>query len=81
MSVKERRGDRIDLVVGGRLTIRDVSQPVTVPVSVELREDGLTANGRFAIAQSAFGIKPISVGGVVAVKDMLDIEFSISANR
>jgi hypothetical protein len=41
----------------------------------------LTATGRFSVTQSAFGIKPISVGGVVAVKDALDIEFSIAADR
>jgi polyisoprenoid-binding protein YceI len=81
VKVQERRGNRLDLVVAGQLTIRDVNQPVTVPVRVELSDGGLTANGRFSIKQSAFGIKPVSVGGVVAVKDALDIEFSISATK
>ena len=81
VSLKERRGDRIDLVVVGQLTIRDVTRPVTVPVRVDLADRVLTANGGFAIKQSAFGIKPISVAGVVAVKDALDVEFSISANK
>jgi polyisoprenoid-binding protein YceI len=81
VTVQERRGNRLDLVVAGRLTIRDVAQPVTVPVRVELADDRLTANGRVTIKQSAFGIKPISVAGVVSVKDALDIEFSISAKK
>jgi polyisoprenoid-binding protein YceI len=81
VSLKERHGDRLDLVLVGQLTIRDVAQPVTAPVRVEFTDHGLTASGRFAIKQSAFGIKPISVGGVVAVKDTLDIDFSISAKE
>jgi hypothetical protein len=39
----------------------------------------LTATGRFAIRQTDFGIKPISVGGVVKVKDELTIIFTIVA--
>ena len=31
--------------------------------------------------QTAFGIKPISIGGVVSVKDTLDITFSIAVRR
>ena len=81
VTVQERRGNRLDLVVAGQLTIRDVAQPVTVPVRVELADDRLMANGRFTVKQSAFGIKPTSVAGVVSVKDMLDIEFSISAKK
>jgi polyisoprenoid-binding protein YceI len=81
VTVQEHRGNRLDLVVAGQLTIRDTSQSVKVPVRVELADDTLTASGRFAIKQSAFGIKPISVGGVVAVKDTLDVEFSVSAKK
>ena len=81
VTVQEHRGNRLDLVVAGQLTIRDTTQPVKVPVRVELADDRLMANGRFAIKQSAFGIKPISVGGVVAVKDTLDVEFSVSAKK
>lgn len=81
VTVQEHRGNRLDLVVAGQLTIRDTTQSVKVPVRVDLADDTLTASGRFAIKQSAFGIKPISVGGVVAVKDTLDVEFSVSAKK
>jgi polyisoprenoid-binding protein YceI len=80
-AVKDQRGDRLEFVVNGQLTIRDVTRPVTIPVHVELAGSTLIATGRFAIKQTAFGITPISIGGVVAVKDSLDIEFSISASR
>ena len=81
VDVRQRDANRLELMVTGRLTIRDVVREVTSPVTVNLRADGLSANGRFTVKQSAFGIKPISVGGVVAVKDELDIEFSIVAAK
>jgi len=70
-----------DIVVAGGLTIRDVTRPVSVPVHVQLADRSLTASGRFSVKQTEFGIKPISVGGVVAVKDRLDIAFTIVAQR
>ena len=73
--------DAMDLVVDGRLTIRGVTQPVSAPVHVAFNGDALTATGRFTVKQSAFGIKPVTVGGVVAVKDALDIRFSIVGSR
>jgi polyisoprenoid-binding protein YceI len=81
VTVRSQRGDALDLMMTGRLTIRDVTQAVTSPVHVEIKGTTLAATGRFSITQSAFGIKPISVGGVVAVKDALDIDFSIAADR
>jgi polyisoprenoid-binding protein YceI len=74
-------GTPADLIVEGSLTIRGVAQPVSVPVHVDFAGDALTAIGHFAVKQSAFGIKPVAVGGVVAVKDELQIRFSITAVR
>jgi polyisoprenoid-binding protein YceI len=71
----------LDVIVAGRLTIRDVTRPVSVPVHVQLGDHSLSANGRFSVRQTEFGIKPISVGGAVAVKDRLDITFSVAAER
>jgi polyisoprenoid-binding protein YceI len=71
----------LDVVVAGRLTIRAVTRPVSVPVHVQLGDHSLNANGRFSVRQTEFGIKPISVGGAVAVKDRLDITFSVAAER
>jgi polyisoprenoid-binding protein YceI len=79
--VKNRTENQLDLNVAGKLTIRDVTQPVIVPVRVALSGSSLHATGRIEIKQSTFGIKPISVAGVVAVKDTLDIDFSISATK
>lgn len=79
--VKSRSQSVLDTSVTGLLTIRDVTHSVVVPVHVELGDNSLTATGRFAVKQTAFGIKPISVAGVVTVKDTLDIDFTITAKR
>ena len=81
VTVKNRRDNVLELNVEGQLTIRDVTRAVVAPVHVELSGDGLSANGRFEIKQTAFGIKPVSVAGVVSVKDTLDLQFSIAATR
>jgi polyisoprenoid-binding protein YceI len=81
VAVTSRSQNRLQLILTGRLTIRDMTQPLTIPIRVDLTATALSATGRFAIKQSAFGITPISVGGVVAVKDTLDIDFSIAARK
>jgi len=70
-----------DLSVAGKLTIHGTTKAVTAPVVVKLDGASLTATGKFAIKQTDFGIKPISVGGVVKVKDELTITFTISARE
>lgn len=79
--VKHRTGGALDLLVAGQLTIRDETGPVSVPVRAELAGDLVTASGRFSVKQTAYGIKPVSVAGVVSVKDALDISFTIVARR
>jgi polyisoprenoid-binding protein YceI len=71
----------LDLTIDGSLAIRDVKRPISVPVHAELAGNTLTVTGRFSVKQTAYGIKPITVAGVVTVKDSLDIRFSIVALR
>lgn len=71
----------VDLSVAGKLTIRGTTRPVTAPVSVKVDGAALTATGRFAVKQTEFGIKPVSAGGVVKVKDELTITFTIAARE
>jgi polyisoprenoid-binding protein YceI len=82
-NVKITRRDTASLeaVVDGQLTLHGVTRPVSVPVRVELTGAALTAQGRLPIKQTDFGIKPVSVAGVVSVKDTLDVSFSIAARR
>src|SRR4029077_7559432 len=69
----------LDLLVTGNLTIRGTTKPARASVSTKIDGDTLTATGKFTIKQTDFGIKPISVGGVVKVKDELTISFTIVA--
>jgi polyisoprenoid-binding protein YceI len=71
----------LDLTIAGRMTIHGVTKPVTAPVSVKIDGASLTATGKFTIKQTDFGIKPVSVGGVVKVKDELAISFTIVARE
>ena len=81
VTINARRGEVLDLTIAGQLTIRSVTQPVTIAVRAELTGGTIVATGRFSITQTAYGIVPISVAGVVKVKDALDISFSMVARR
>jgi len=60
--------------VTGPLTLHGVSKVVLV----EVRRDGETYTGSARLKQSDFGIQPVTIGGgVVKVKDELDISFKI----
>jgi polyisoprenoid-binding protein YceI len=74
-------GTGFDLSVTGRLTIRGTTQTVTAPVAVQIAADRLTATGKFVIKQTDYGIMPISVGGVVKVKNELTISFTVTARE
>jgi polyisoprenoid-binding protein YceI len=67
--------------VAGQLTIHGVTRPVMALVVLKVDGAGLTATGRFTIKQTDFGITPISVGGVVKVKDELTITFTVAARE
>jgi polyisoprenoid-binding protein YceI len=67
-----------DLAIRGELTLHGVSRPVQVLVHVVLQNGSVTATGSTKIRQTEFGIKPISVGGVVKVKDEIAIEWHLA---
>lgn len=77
VSVKRAALLTLDLVVGGELTLHGVTRQVSIPVAARIEASGLTASGRFALKQTDYGITPVSVGGVVSVKDTLNISFTI----
>lgn len=71
-----------DLKVDGDLALHGATHAVSVPVRVTLGPDGsLVAEGKTTLRQTDFGIKPVSVAGVVNVKDELGISFRVSARR
>lgn len=77
VSVKNSAGVKLDAVVEGRLTLHGTSRSLSVPVTVQIEPNELRATGKFSLKQTDYGIKPVSVGGVVSVKDAVDIDFTI----
>ncbi|HEY1912580.1 MAG TPA: YceI family protein [Vicinamibacterales bacterium] len=77
VALKAHTGATLDVAVTGQLTIRGTAREITVPVNVRMDGGTLTATGRFPVKQTDYGMKPVSVGGVVSVKDVVNISFTI----
>jgi polyisoprenoid-binding protein YceI len=78
--VRGRNGSAIDLTVAGRLLLHGTERSIVVPVRAEIYRDALTAAGRMSVKQSDYGMTPVTVaGGLVKVRDRLEITFSIVA--
>jgi polyisoprenoid-binding protein YceI len=71
------------LAVEGSLVLHGVTKPLTVPVSIQVANDGtITADAEILLLQSDFGITPYkAVGGTVRVKDKLKLIFHIVARK
>jgi len=82
-TVKGRPGlaGAFDVQVTGDLTLRDVTRPVTLDVRIETPGDTLVATGGTVLRHTDFGLTPISVAGVVKVKNELPVSFRIVARR
>jgi polyisoprenoid-binding protein YceI len=80
ISAKRPARGGLDVTVHGTLTLHGVSREVDVPVHVDLGSD-LDVRGTVAIKQTAFAIKPISVAGVVQVKDEVQLELRLVGHR
>lgn len=75
-STNVQRAGQDQLLVGGRITLRGVTRPVSATVQ---RQNGRYV-GTCTLRQRDFGIRPISIaGGTVKVKDELKIDVDIQA--
>ena len=77
VAIKNHTGTALDAMVTGQLTLHNVTRSIIVPVAVRLEGNTLTATGRFPVKQTEYGIRPVSVGGVVSVKDAANVSFTI----
>jgi polyisoprenoid-binding protein YceI len=77
VTVTSHTGMTLEAMLTGQLTLHNVTRSITVPVTVRMDNNTLTATGRFAVKQTDHGIKPVSVGGVVSVKDTVNVSFTI----
>jgi polyisoprenoid-binding protein YceI len=70
---------RYDLEVTGNLVLHGVTRSVVLPLRVDVAADTLTATGRMEIRQTDYGITPVSVAGVVKVKNAVAIDYTLVA--
>jgi polyisoprenoid-binding protein YceI len=70
---------RFELDVAGELTLHGATQPVSSRLVVEIQGKRLVARGQATLKQTDFGIEPVSVAGVVKVKNELDLDLEIVA--
>jgi polyisoprenoid-binding protein YceI len=75
VSGRETSPGVFELTVTGPLRLRDRSVRLRFSVRVQVDAFRLVASGKGSLLQSAFGISPISVAGVVKVKDELGLDF------
>jgi polyisoprenoid-binding protein YceI len=68
-----------DLQVSGEVSFHGARKTLTVPVKVAISGDTLTASGHMSLRQTDFGISPVSVAGVVNVRDEVEVDFTIAA--
>jgi polyisoprenoid-binding protein YceI len=82
VSGKSEGGATFDIRVSGDLSVHGVRSRIVLPVRVELGLGSLTATGRTVLRQTTFGLTPVSVGGVVKVRDevILDYKFVGTSN-
>jgi polyisoprenoid-binding protein YceI len=67
--------------ISGELTLHGVTRPLTINAQLEFGDKTLHTHGAFAVKQSSFDIKPVSVaGGTIKVKDELKFSFDIVAH-
>src|SRR5260221_899642 len=72
-----------DLQVSGPLTLHGTQKPVTLPVHLQISDDGsLICDTEISLLQSDFGITPYkAAGGAVKVQDKLKLTFHIVATK
>ena len=65
--------------VAGRITVRDVTRPVTLSATVERTGGTVRATGRGSLMQTDFGITPFSVlMGALRVADQVDLRYRLT---
>jgi len=76
-----KTGDQaFELTIDGELELHGVKKALSFPVRVTLEGDHLAAEATLAVRQKDFGMEPVSVAGVVKVKDELAITCRILAH-
>lgn len=79
-TLRESSDGKWALDVNGTLALHGVSQPVIVPLTVEMSGNVLHLKGETTLRQKDYEIDPVSVGlGTVKVKNEVKIQFNLVA--
>jgi len=70
-----------DLDITGDLLLHGVTRSVSLPLHVEIGGDTLKATGHVVLRQTEYGISPVTVAGVVKVKDEVAIDYVFVATK
>ncbi len=70
-----------DISIRGDLTLHGVTRELTLLVRLELAPDSMRATGATTLLQKDFGITPISIAGVVKVKNELALRWRLVGRR
>jgi polyisoprenoid-binding protein YceI len=68
-----------ELKITGEMMLHGIARSTVVQTRVEVAGDSLTATGSFVLRHNDFGLTPVSVAGVVKVKNEIAIDFKIQA--
>lgn len=80
MEVTGILGSAPDFSVLARITLKDSTRSLPIPVHIETSGQRISATGSFVLTQSDFGIDPFSILlGAISVKDDLQIHYTIVA--
>ena len=72
-------GTRYDVVLTGKLTIKDSTRPVSWKASATLEGDELHVVGDTTVKMSDYGVGPISVVGLVSTSDDVKLRLDVDA--
>ena len=73
-------GSGSNVTINGNFTMRGVTNPVSVPISVN-SSNGLQLKGSFYVKATDYGFKPYSAaGGTIANQDKMKITLDLQAN-
>lgn len=76
---REAGGGVYDLEVAGEMSVHGVTRPISLPMRVEVSGETLTASGKAVLRHDQFAMQPVSVAGVVKVKNEIQVAYRIVA--